>query len=197
MKRHLMILMALAMSQASCVSIRYSPVHADSPAPPPGSPPLCEAIPPAKSINLGKGVSCSFPIRADQMLTPTPLAINIGEKYRISVPRNQVWYDKSRRNVPPHGEEGSWMMNLVKHWKQRPESLWFALIAVEVGNVNVSHDVSDDPVLEVTRPGLLAFYPNDAIVPILGNFYSNNSGQVWVKIEHCKDSCSPKGATSP
>lgn len=194
MTTQLILLIALVIIQASCVSIRYSPIHTDSP--PPSSHPLCaelELDSDAKRT-LKEGKICVFLIRADQKLTHTTLAIDKGETYRISVPRNQVWYDSSRRNVPPHGEEGSWMMKPFNHWRQRHESQWFALIATNVSRNSGSNeqyesfDVSKTSELKFTHLGLLAFYPNDAIVPILGSFfYSNNSGQVWVQIERCAD----------
>lgn len=183
---------------AGCVSISYSPIQADSPAPPAASHQLCEAVAPAVTQTLAKGASCVFPVRADQKLTRTPLAINPGETYRVTVPRNQVWYDASRRNVPPDGESGSDMMNWFERWKRHPKSLWFALIAANVSRDSTSteqyasQDVSVDADLKFTHPGRLAFYPNDAIVPLLGDFfYSNNSGQVWVQIEHCAAVCKP------
>jgi hypothetical protein len=195
-KTRLVLLLALAMSQASCVSIKYSPIHADSPAPPPGSAPLCTEIVSSVAPSLKEGEICIFPIRANQNLTRTPLVINDKQTYRVTVPRNQVWYDSSRRNVAPQGDHGSWLMNLFKHYKQYkqcPESLWFALIATNVDSGSneqyESFDVSKTPELKITHLGLLAFYPNDAIVPVLGDFYSNNSGQVWVQIEHCAAIC--------
>lgn len=106
------------------------------------------------------------------------------------------------------GDPGSWLMNRFKHWKRHPCSEWFALIAANVRPVKSStsqhefpqyehhepqeyKDVSDkEPEFKVTRPGRLAFYPNDAIMPLLGDFYySNNSGQIWVQIERCGTAC--------
>jgi len=195
MKAPLLLLIVLA----GCAAIDYSPIKADSPAPvPPPAPgphPVCAAVPPAGTMRLAKGAACMFPIRADQPLTLTPLAIEPKESYRISVPRNQVWFDKERRNVPPHGEPGDWLMNLVAPWKRLPGSQWFALIAANLGHDGTAtepypmHDVSTNPVLKFQHAGRLALFPNDAIVPLLGNFYSNNSGQVWVQIEHCATAC--------
>lgn len=188
----LTMLMALL---AGCVSTNHSQAQSDSPPPPAGSPPVCVPAAPAVTPTLPQGDSCIYLVRADQQLTRTPLAINPGETYRITLPRNQVWYDASRRNVPPDGEPGSWMMNLAKHWKRVPESQWFALIAANVSrNVNSieqyeSQDISKNHDLKFKQPGQLAFFPNDAVVPILGDFYTNNSGQVWVQIEHCPVAC--------
>lgn len=201
MKMHLILLVTLAMCQASCVSIKYTPIHSDSPAPPPGSPQLCTEMVSSVTQTLKEGEICIFPIRADQKLMRTPLLIHDKQTYRVTVPRNQVWYDSSRRNVAPQGDHGSWLMNLFKRWKQRHESLWFALIATNVSQDSGSNeqyesfDVSETSELKFTHLGLLAFYPNDAIVPILGNFYSNNSGQVWVQIERCADSCGNRRVT--
>ena len=202
-----------------CASTRYSPIEADSPAPLDGSLSLCKAaanplaegtatLTGAEPSTLAKGASCIFPVRADQKFTVTPLVINRDDTYRITVPRNQVWYDGSRRNVPPRGDPGSWLMNRFKHWKRHTCSEWFALIAANVRPVKSStsqhefpqyehhepqeyKDVSDkEPEFKVTRPGWLAFYPNDAIMPLPGDFfYSNNSGQVWVQIERCGTAC--------
>lgn len=202
------LLLLLLTALAGCVSITYSPIQSDSPAPSAGWPPLCEAMAPTRvyearvpeaTLSLAQGKSCMFPVRAELKLTLTPLAIEQNQTYRITVPRNQVWYDQSRRNVPPHGDPGSALMKRFDRWKRHSDPLWFALIAANVGRAGSSAqqyvDVSIDSDLVVTAPGQLAFYPNDAIVPALGDyFYSNNSGQVWVQIEHCAAACSPAEA---
>jgi hypothetical protein len=207
MKASALLLTALTLL-TGCVSTRYAPVQADSPPPSDVSVALCKAAS-AEAYRLAEGASCLFPVRADQKFTVTPLLIDKGETYRISVPRNQVWYDASRRNVAPAGDPGSWEMNRFQHWKRDDKSEWFALIAANLRPVQGSTsaqeparyehqeskefvDVSREPELKVKLPGRLAFYPNDAIVPLLGDiFYSNNSGQVWVRITHCGAVCLP------
>lgn len=190
MKTHAILLPVLAMILSSCVSISYKPINLDSP--PLRSDALCKIDKPT----LEKGESCMFLIRADQTLTRTSLKVEKDQTYRITVPKDQVWYDLSRRNEPPNGERGSWMMNLFKHWKRIPDSSWFALIAANVRSDKTStepyecQDVSADADLKFEREGQLAFFPNDVIMPVFGNhFYSNNSGQVWVQIEYCADAC--------
>jgi len=196
---------------AGCVSITYSPVQMDSPRPlGDGSPPMCESkVPvrnalakepkgPAATIILPPGNRCIFPVRADQMLSLTPLAIEEGQTYRITVPRNQVWYDASRCNVPPRGEPGNMIMNLLAHRKQH-DTGWFALFAANVsrdgGTVHERIDVSAGKDFSVKAPGQLAFYPNDAIGVFREDFfYSNNNGQIWVQIERCAAACTSKSA---
>ena len=175
-----------------CVSVKYSPIQVDSPVPAINVS-ICATNAPEDIFVLMEGNSCMFPIRADQKLTLTPLAVREKETYYVTVLRNQVWYDASRRNVPPEGEQGSWIMKFAEKWKKHSQSLWFALIAANVNKSGseqyATQDVSKSPTLKIMRPGRLAFYPNDAIVPILGNFYSNNRGQIWVRIERCATVC--------
>lgn len=205
MKAWVLLLTALTLL-AGCVSTRYAPAQADSPPPPGVLLALCKAES-AEAYRLAAGASCLFPVRADQKFTVTPLLIDKDETYRISVPRNQVWYDASRRNVAPAGDPGSWEMNRFQHWKRHDKSEWFALIVANLRQVPGStppqeparyehhepkefRDVSQAPELKVTHPGRLAFYPNDAIVPLLDDiFYSNNSGQIWVHITRCGAVC--------
>ena len=184
----------LSMLLSGCVSISYAPIYADSPPPSAATQSLCEAPVNEKTLTLAEGASCVFPIRADAKLTRTPLATGRGKTYRVTVPRNQVWYDAARRSIPSQGDPGSAMMNVIGHWK-RQDSLWFALIAANVsGDVRsteeyATQDVTIDPVLSFEREGVLGFYPNDAVTPSGRDFYYNNRGQVWVQIERCAASC--------
>lgn len=174
---------------SGCVSIRYSPIYADSPAPPSGPHSVCKGPLDEDTFTLQIGASCMFPIRADEKLTRTPIALEPGHTYRVSVPPNQMWYDDDRPSTPPHGDRGSVLMNLFSKWKRQRNSLWFALIAANVGRAPKStdeyeaRDVSEDPVLSFCVPGRLAFYPNDAIAPSGREYYANNRGQIWVRIE--------------
>src|SRR5688500_9128627 len=115
MRATLMLLPLLS----GCVSISYTPIYADSPPPAFDESPLCKAAPGEQTLTLLIGTSCVFPIRGDVQLTRTPVAVEPGETYRVTVPRNQVWYDADRRNTPPQGERGSALMNAFKHWKRQ------------------------------------------------------------------------------
>lgn len=212
--------MALAVTLTGCMSVSYSPIKMDSPRPDEKSVELCELktpdirlapLPtrmpaqatendkggvkvPAATFFLAKGKRCVFPVRAEKRVTLTPILTSSGETYRITVPRNQVWYDRDQRNVAPQGEKGSTLMNLAKSWKRHEDMGWFALVAT---NIATDHSKSDNLVdvgltqdLKVVNPGQLAFYPNDAIAPVASDFfYSNNTGQIWVQIENCAAQC--------
>ena len=208
----------LSMALTGCVAISYSPIEMDSPPPQAKSPALCldgapgvtvSAAKPEKGgkgpearLLLAKGAKCMFPVRAAEQLTLAPLVTEPGQNYRITVPRNQVWYDSGRRNVAPAGEHGSPFMNLARSLKRHRDAGWFALFAANIVYDGASPgqfiDVSGDQDLVVSVPGQLAFYPKDAIAPLLRDvFYSNNSGQVWVQIEHCAAVCQSNAADWP
>ncbi|MFZ5503098.1 MAG: hypothetical protein ACOY3V_06200 [Pseudomonadota bacterium] len=224
MKSVLRIFVVVTIFLSGCVSVKYSPIPLDSPMPEVESceknktgmtnayqvHPLCvcKEDKAGDLHSLKEGESCIFPIRANKPLTLTPLAVSEGERYRVSVSRNQVWYDASRHNIAPDGEPGSRLMRLFNGWRKSCAD-WFALIVANVsrdGKQQYSdQDVSKKSEFNVERLGRLAFYPNDALMPdhIVdyastwrnvvfprpGDFYFNNSGQVWVRIERCAKTC--------
>lgn len=184
------VILVLTLALAGCFRMGYSSLVQDS-ARPPGSTPAC-----GKSLKLKE--SCLALVRASEWYSPTGLSVSPGESYRISVPAGQVWFDKDRRNLPPYGEKGSWLMNLFS--KRDHDSGWFALMAAIVPEnqplstgtepVNPGHDVERDQDIAVKFAGRLVMYPNDAVWRT-GNkdaFYKNNVGQIWVRIE-CTQSC--------
>jgi hypothetical protein len=204
MRTSLLVLMLGLVS--GCVSTKYVAVEADSPAIFGKRPTVCQESPDQKLPELTSGQSCMFPVRAAEPLTLIPIAVSKGEIYRIAVPRNQVWYDRGRRNVAPVGEDGSEAMNVFCKYRRHQDAKWFALIAANVSGKEahfVRHaywDISKSDVLTIKENGRLALYPNDAEgVPILGNTYKNNSGQIWVRIERCGTcvSAEPRGESVP
>jgi hypothetical protein len=168
-----------------CARTGYAPVLQDS-ARPTTSAPNC-----GKTLKLKE--SCLALVRASEWYSATGLVVSPGETYRMSVPENQLWFDKGRPNSPPQGEQGNWLMNRFE--RRHPESLWFALMAAVVSkqdgqNLSTSvaidsYDISTNREVKVASAGLLVMYPNDAawLSREKEIFYHNNSGQIWVFIE--------------
>ncbi|MFH1870252.1 MAG: hypothetical protein ABIK82_23625 [Pseudomonadota bacterium] len=141
---------------------------------------------------------CLALVRASQWFSETGLQVATGERYRISVPAGQAWFDADRRNVPPKGEKGSWLMNRFAHLKRQECSDWFSLIAVvrdKSGEpIGTAFDVSGAHIngeIAIDAKGSLAMYPNDAesTNEVRDYFYQNNHGQAWVVITRCGPSC--------
>lgn len=169
-------LLALAAGLVGCASVTYDPVLADSPRPA-TSAPACNG-------QLGLGATCIARVQADQLFTSSTLQVEPGQAYEVKVAPYQVWYDAGRRNVPPHGEHGSGLMNLFQRLR-RHDAPWFTLMGVVTDprvkqSLGCSQDLSGDGVVHVRHSGVLALYPNDALPRM---FYANNSGQIWVFIK--------------
>lgn len=186
------LLLALGLL-GGCAQVSYDRVHLDSPMP-------FEArdLVPCQGVLKG-GASCLAMVRADQWFTDTGLTVGAGERYRISVPACQFWYDKDRLNVPPKGEAGSGLMNLFTGLK-RHDTEWFSLMATVLDSsgepVEPVFDLGRseaDVVIMPKSAGKLAMYPNDARSTNGDQdyFYRNNHGQAWVMVTHCGPSCPP------
>src|SRR6185369_10869861 len=173
-------LLALATTIVGCASVSYKPVKSDSPRP--------QTNMPACSGSLVVGQRCLARVQADQLYTSTGLNVKARQTYKVEVPPEQVWYDADRRNVPPKGEPGSFIMNMFKSLKRHRNSDWFTLMAAVTNpcipcmehSLSDIYDLSATPVIQVQHDGVLAMYPNDALPR---RFYNNNSGQIWVFIE--------------
>ena len=170
---------------AGCAAIDYKTVHVDS-----ASPPADEKLSKCPAM-LAPGASCTARVQADQWSSPTGIRVKEkGESYCIAVLPNQVWFDASRRNTPPYGEKGNWLMNLTK---KRHEAGFFSLMVDVQSKASVGETakpVTDElPGARYTAQGAgeLVLYPNDAIGPPNEPeyYYKNNSGYVWVTITRC------------
>lgn len=187
----LLALATLALGLSACVSKgqdkRYSVYPSQARA--------CALMPDGEPMKLEPGQSCVAHVVASQPISRTPLRVDRCETYVVTVPPGQYWHDQGRVSRPPHGEDGSFFMNLAKGYKRVPQAKWFALIgtAVDVKEASVSHfdqDISHRPVLSIDRPGRLGFYPNDALLPGTGNlFYDNNGGEIWVQVTRTENTC--------
>jgi len=182
-------LLLLAAGLTGCASLAYTPVPVDSAAPSDLAPPCATPLAP--------GQRCTALVRADQWASPSGLQVGPHEAYCVQVPPGQVWFDADRRNTPPHGEQGSWIMRLGSGLKRHREIAWFSLVAAvqpeaAVPAVPTLHqDISRDPVLRTHDAGALVFYPNDAVGQP-GDptwFYKNNRGQIWVTVQRCDGAC--------
>lgn len=153
------------------------------------------------SGKLAEGEQCFALVRAADWLTDTHLQVRAGQSYLIAVPDGQVWFDATRRNVAPHGDQGSDEMNVMADWKRHPSSQWFALMAAvmhaDANGTMAQPEQAMQPVqdlsvpgeLSIVQDGRLALYPNDAAFPLGDHklFYGNNHGQIWVLIKLVKN----------
>jgi len=168
---------------AGCAAIDYKTVSVDS-----ASPPDAEKLTRCPST-LNPSASCTARVQANQWTSPTGIQVKEGESYCIAVLPNQVWFDASRRNTPPYGEEGSWIMNLAK---KRHEVGFFSLM-VDVQSAGATgttaKPVADPQGARFTtqKAGELVLYPNDAVGPPQdpAYYYKNNSGYIWVTVMRC------------
>jgi hypothetical protein len=189
------LLLLVTLALAGCFSIRYSPVPVDSPLP-------TTTIPRCAGTLL-PGAACIAPVIAAHWQTPTGLQVALGQTYCVRVPPGQVWFDKGRRNIPPHGERGSSLMRLFDGLKRHPDSAWFSLVAAVVPadlaersyvgpEATLAHqDLSRRPQLRISHSGALVLYPNDAIGPAEDPtwYQRNNRGQIWVTLQRCDGDC--------
>jgi len=185
MKRFLILL--LAFSLTSCFSIKYEPVTVDS-------------YPPVNAAKIGKCQAqlqtekiCLAQIYADRWKSFTGIKVGAGESYCVTVPPDQVWFDKDRRNTAPYGEKGSLLMNLAQ---KRHKGIPFFSLMINVDRGNDGGDM-DGSAVEVTDSkdfrftskvaGTLVLYPNDAIGPDTdpAYWYRNNGGRIWITIQRC------------
>lgn len=175
-----------------CAQVTYDRVHMDTP-----RPSSTESLPNCGG-ELPENGRCLALVRASHWFSETGLKVAKGERYRISVPTGQAWFDADRRNVPPKGEKGSWQMNLFAHLKRQKRSDWFSLIAVvrdKSGEpIGTAFDVGgahENGEIAIDAEGSLAMYPNDAesTNEVRDYFYQNNHGQAWVVITNCGPSC--------
>lgn len=173
------------LSLAGCAAIDYNTVPVES-----ASPPNAEQMSKCPAI-LAPGKSCTARVLANQWASPIGVqSMDQDESYCFAVLPNQVWYDASRRNTPPYGEKGSWIMNLVK---KRHEATGFFSLMVDVQSQSATGetarpiaDLRDGP-YTTKGPGPLVLYPNDAIGTPNDReyYYKNNSGYIWVTITRC------------
>lgn len=132
-------------------------------------------------------------VQASLWTSPTGIKVKRGKNYCIQVPPNQLWFDKTRRNTPPFGETGNWLMQLSI--KRDRNSGFFSLIVNtrndNDGALSKGQAVEGKPLYRPDGEGELVFYPNDAEGSISdpAYFYGNNSGQIWVNVRLCEDSC--------
>lgn len=171
---------------AGCAAIDYETVPVDS------ASPLSAETQGRCPATLAPGARCTARVQADQWSSPTGIQVKAkGESYCIAVLPNQVWFDASRRNIPPYGEKGSWLMNLAK---KRHEAGFFSLMVDVQSHATVGETAK--PVTEelpgarytAQGAGELVLYPNDAVGPSYDPeyFYRNNSGYIWVNITRCE-----------
>ena len=186
--RLLFILLVGVCFFAGCTAINYKSLPVDS-ASPTGAEKYTKKCP----AKLANKEECVARINADQWATPTGIQVSeANEAYCIELLPNQVWFDAERRNTPPLGEEGSWIMKRFE--KRHPESGYFSLMVAVQPDPLAFKTNGAEAVAGLTKSrytaiftGALVLYPNDAIGPS-GNddyFYKNNSGYVWVKINRC------------
>ncbi|MCF7967479.1 MAG: hypothetical protein K9L79_18360 [Methylobacter tundripaludum] len=170
----------------SCAS--YKPVRYDSQLPTSELPP-CFNVP---KKTLAEGASCIALVEADNKESRTGLNVKLGEKYLVSAPGRQAWFDLNRRNTPLCGENGSLLMKLFSFKKRSANALWFSVLAEVIPSKDPKSAPQDlcanKAVFEANADGELVLYPNDAEGFFWDKdyFYSNNYGKIWVEIQHQK-----------
>lgn len=169
----------------SCAS--YKPVRYDSQLPI-SKLPSCFNVP---EKTLAEGMSCIALVEADNRESRTGLNVKSGEKYLVSAPGRQAWFDLNRRNTPLCGENGSLLMKLFSFKKRSANALWFSVLAEVIPSKDpksTPHDLCEESVFEANANGELVLYPNDAEGFFWDKdyFYSNNYGKIWVEIQHQK-----------
>ena len=150
-------------------------------------------------MRLAPGQSCTAQVEAAQWQSPTGLQVAPGELYCVQVPPGQVWHDLGRRNTPPHGEPGNWLMRLFSGLKRHAGSDWFSLMAAVVPQAGAdgppappgAQDLGRQPLLRIGQAGALVLYPNDAVGPPWAPrwFYDNNTGRIRVGVQRCDGDC--------
>jgi hypothetical protein len=177
-------LAALVLLLTGCASISYEPVTLDSASP--------SELSELNLCPIFKAGLCYARVRADQWTSRTGIQVGPDEKYCVDALANQVWFDGNRRNVPPDGERGSWVMRLFQ--KRNPSAGFFSLIV----NVQFKDGSVDEKAGQMVRDlkghqyipmraGELVLYPNDAKAPANDSYYwyKNNSGWIWVTVKRC------------
>lgn len=131
-------------------------------------------------MELTEEASCIALVEAGNRQSQLGLNVKPGEKYEVSAPGRQAWFDATRKNTPLCGEEGSFLMNLFK--KRSSESLWFSVLANVIPSDKPAQDLCQQKsVFTAHVAGELILYPNDN-----DYFYDNNYGKIWVEIKHQK-----------
>ncbi|MFI3138072.1 MAG: hypothetical protein QX197_14945 [Methylococcaceae bacterium] len=138
--------------------------------------------------HLPEGSSCLVNVFADQQENPSGLMVQEGEAYQIIAMPHQTWGDSKTEHHPLCGREGNTFINMFSSFKRVDKALWFSVIANVVNDSDAlegrysQYDLCNTPKIEVSMPGQLIFYPNDA-----NAMYWNNSGSVWLKIQRVKN----------
>ncbi|MDD2664464.1 MAG: hypothetical protein PHD19_11995 [Dechloromonas sp.] len=141
------------------------------------------------------GKSCRFivqpGVRYDQQGNRTGIHVKPDERYRITLPDKQFWYDLDRRVPAPDGDSGGGITKCMGFTKHHTELKWFALMAT-VKPLGPRSAFPGDPHAKAISTGKdvfcpavegeLSFYVNDAAW-----FYDNNSGRILVVIERLPD----------
>lgn len=136
--------------------------------------PLCGHL---SEGRLPPGQTCAAVVQAREPYNLVGVRLEAGERYRITVPGNQIWWDWKRPNRAPRGEKGNWLMRLLpSRYKQAPQFQWFTLVADSTGH-NSRHDLDASPDFTAATAGWLVLYAND--VPCL---YCNNRGAIVVEV---------------
>jgi hypothetical protein len=169
------------------VSIKAEPVASDMPMPKGAR--LCSRTA-DKLGRLDGNDFCLAPVIASYWLSRVPIEVRADEEYCIEAIKDQIWYDATNANVPPHGFKGSATMNVLASQRRQQEAEWFNLFGAVVSQ-NPSAKTEYGPVdLEkqhcikvpqsAPQDAVLALYPNDA-----KDFYWNNHGRIWVWVARC------------
>jgi hypothetical protein len=183
-------LIALAgIGMAGCVAMKYKTIPYDT-----AKPARVARLPGCRDHAPNPNEPCVALVRAGDWQTRSDVEVDAGQAWCIEVPDGQHWFDASRISSPLDGEPGSAGMNTAAGWKRIEGAPWFALgmgVLTKVGEQVDTKAVRDWPaarncqhLFEPSQPGMLVFFPNDAVPPVGGHsvFYGNNAGQVWVEL---------------
>ena len=191
MSGNIVLLSLVTLMSMGCASIKYEPVRLDA----------SIATNPCEAQAATTSDNCSIVlVKASRWETLTGIQVASGEHICVQVPDGQFWFDKDRRNVPPKGEPGNWLMNRFK--KREPDADFFSLIVntkqESNGQLSIGHPVEKTPLYISKHSGELVFYPNDAVGGATDPafFYKNNAGQIWVVVRRCVGACTCLGTAN-
>lgn len=136
---------------------------------------------PVEHLRLKLGETQSVRVFAKQAENHSGVMMKEGDKYRVSVPKDQTWWDSRYKNSPPCGTPPFIMRLFPSLFKREPKAEWFSLMAHVQGDSkpqDMCTTKSDGSQFFADGCGELLFFANDA-----GWFYENNSGCIEVIVQ--------------
>ena len=107
-------LVAAVAALAGCATIKREQLRIDSPwlSSAPASNQVCAREESGKLRVLEPGGSCYALVRAADWYSTTNVGVQPGSAVEVVVPSGQLWFDASRINTAPYGDDGNFLMKL-------------------------------------------------------------------------------------